>query len=908
MEIWNISSQQNLAWKNFDSDIFYLLQHIDIRQAMKFSPEKAREFLQIHFGYSAFRSGQEEVIRSVVEGKDTLVVMPTGGGKSMCYQIPALLSKGTALIVSPLVALMKDQVDALTRANIRATLINSTLPFSEINQRLHNARFGAYKLIYVSPERLENEKFIEALSLIELSFLAVDEAHCISEWGHDFRPAYLTIPAANEKLGRLPIVALTATATPEVQDDIIKNLGMKQPNAIIRGFDRPNLNYRVEQIQNKIPRLVDICAESGGSNIIYCASRRRVEEFTAVLREHRIHSAGYHGGMANGLRKSVQEHFIEGSCSTIVATNAFGMGVDKSNVRNVVHLDMTLTLEAYYQEAGRAGRDGNPSNCTMLYHFTDRKLQDFFIRSTYPEQSVLEKIYDFLFDLHNTPLGVKPSSAILLDDVQIGNRLSLPVGTVGGVIALFERSGILRRGSAHGLAGLRFTTSRERLMDYHANTQIPERKNALVALLRTVGAEALEEMAYFDLDAMSRKQEITMPDLLEAIRAFQYARLLRFEPPETAGGLTMLLERMPLKRTPLDLNALAERRERAQKKLALVQRYSETPECKRNFLLKYFQENDIVDECGRCSSCTETVIAPKARSARRNFLLQTILSVSAELGGRFGRTVIGDVAKGTRSEKVKKFDLVRAGTFGAAKEFPKQEIMEEIDVAISDKLLSLSPDVHPTLSVSETGWRLIQTVPPPINIRFHGETERVDETLLARLETLRKELSAREDMNPQAILDDETLRKIVIELPQNMSAFQRIKGIGNLFLNRFAPAFLRDITVYLASEQTIPEEKVKLTETMKTTLELAQQGLSLEEISEKRKITIGTVAQQIQDLLEQNFTLDKNSLVSDKLIQAVKVVIRSRTNVPLGEIREALDMDCDFAELRVALAFARKER
>lgn len=874
---------------------------------MAFSSAQAHDFLLKHFGYTAFRNGQIEVIQAIADGSDTLVIMPTGGGKSLCYQIPALLHSGVAIVVSPLIALMKDQVDALTRANIRAAFINSTLGFHEIRQRLHDARFGKYKLLYVAPERLESKEFIEALQKIPLSFLAVDEAHCVSEWGHDFRPSYMSIATANDALGRLPVIALTATATPEVQDDIAHHLQMHSPQRFIRGFNRPNLHYHVLPTKSKIPPVLSIVEEAKGSTIIYCASRKRVEDIATALRSHRLPAEAYHGGMADGTRKSVQERFIGNQCKTIVATNAFGMGVDKADVRNVIHCDMTLSLEAYYQEAGRAGRDGADSTCTMLYAPSDRGLQEFFINSTFPDRTTLEKVYNFLYDFHATPVGIKAYAPVLVDDIQIANRTGAHISVVTTALGLFERAEILRRGSTHGMAGIHITTSRERIHEYYNNTQIPERRTALMALLRTVGAEALEHIVQFDLNDVTRKHDISLDDLLNAIRAFEYARLVRYEPPGASGGLQLLMERMPFARLPLKLDQLSVRRERAIKKLDTVQRYAETPECKRNFLLHYFQEYDIEGECGTCSSCTAAQQQSENRSPRRTFLLQKVLRTVAELDGRFGRTVVVDVAKGSRTQKTRNFNLGKATTFGCASEFTRQEIAEELDSAIAERLVQVSADLYPTVSLAERGRRTVADEPAPMRFRYAATVENRFPALLTTCHAIRKDIATREGIAEQAVIDDSTLLELVNALPRTQKDIAKTLHVGQIFLSRFAPAFLRAIQAYAAAEQESSAVETPLPKRVLASVALARDGYSLQQIAETRGLTPGTVSQHLQEAIELGITLNRQQFIDNNIYERVREFLRHRKLASLRDIRASLDIECDYAELRIAAAFVRED-
>ncbi len=342
------------------------------------------KYLKDSFGYASFRPGQEALVDGITSGRDALGVMPTGGGKSLCYQLPAIMMSGTAIVISPLISLMKDQVDSLNEAGIEATYINSSLDPYEISVRMDGLRHGDYKLVYMAPERLGAYDFIDSLQNLDISLVAVDEAHCISQWGHDFRPSYREIPRfLNQLRPRPPVAAYTATATPKVIEEIMQILELSRPVVQITGFDRPNLFYQVTAPGNKF-RFLDAYLrekDSEESGIIYCSTRKNVESVTAKLREQGYSAAGYHGGMDSQVRKQVQEDFMYDRTKLIVATNAFGMGIDKSDVRFVVHYNMPQNMEAYYQEAGRAGRDGMDAECILMYSASDVVNQKMLIEN-----------------------------------------------------------------------------------------------------------------------------------------------------------------------------------------------------------------------------------------------------------------------------------------------------------------------------------------------------------------------------------------------------------------------------------------------------------------------------------------------------------------------------------------------
>ena len=366
------------------------------------------------FGLSAFRPGQRRVIEAVLSGRPTLAVMPTGAGKSLCYQLPAVALGGTALVVSPLIALMKDQVDALLARGISAAAVSSALAPAALESALGDLAEGRLRLAYVAPERFKSSRFTEALARLgdRLSLLAIDEAHCISEWGHDFRPDYMRIGEVAARIKPPRLVALTATATPEVQRDIVKQLGMEDPAVFVRGFDRPNLRFTVERaggVADKSTRLVALVRRAPGAAIVYAATRKNVELYAARLASAKVRAGAYHAGLGDEERTRTQEQFMAGELDVLVATNAFGMGVDKADVRLVVHADLPRSCEAYYQEAGRAGRDGAPADCVLLFQHGDVKLQEFLIEASTPRVELLRAIWRLLRD--DPHHGVNPAAA-----------------------------------------------------------------------------------------------------------------------------------------------------------------------------------------------------------------------------------------------------------------------------------------------------------------------------------------------------------------------------------------------------------------------------------------------------------------------------------------------------------------
>ena len=357
-----------------------------------------RKALNKYFGHRDFLDGQKEVVDAILAGKDAIAVMPTGGGKSLCYQLPAMVMKGVTVVVSPLIALMKDQVDALTEKGIAAVMINSAITATEQRHHIESLQKGAYKMVYIAPERFRSEAFTKALQKVEVSLFAIDEAHCLSQWGHDFRPDYLLLGNAIREIGNPQIAAFTATATPEVRSDILHHLTLRDPFQCVSGFARPNLALQITPCTNRKEKYKRIRAviEKHKNGIIYCATRKRVEEVHETLNAWGIQVISYHGGMPDSEREQNQESFISRETNIAVATNAFGMGIDRSDVRFVIHFDIPGSIEAYYQEAGRAGRDGETAVCELLFNYADTRTQEFFIEGSNPTSSLILDVHRHL--------------------------------------------------------------------------------------------------------------------------------------------------------------------------------------------------------------------------------------------------------------------------------------------------------------------------------------------------------------------------------------------------------------------------------------------------------------------------------------------------------------------------------
>lgn len=604
---------------------------------MENKKQQLLELLKIHYGFSSFWPGQERVIDNILAGLDTVVIMPTGGGKSLCYQLPALVLDGVTLVISPLIALMKDQVDGLHRISVPATFINSSLSQAETMGRLEAVKQGQYKLLYVAPERFYSPEFMVALKNIKVSLFAIDEAHCISQWGHDFRPSYLKLKKAIELLGRPVVAAFTATATLEVREDIVKQLGLVNSNLVITGFARPNLQFGVINTQDgRKPQFVldAIASAPDGTGIIYTGTRSRADELLQTLLANNIKAVSYHAGMDAEDRKWVQENFMTGQAKVIVATNAFGLGIDKRDIRFVIHYDMPGTIEAYYQEAGRAGRDGQQSFCLLLYSPRDRYLQEFFIKGDNPPPEIILEIYEILKgypigDVQGRPFGDArggESDTVLITYAEIAEQLSdrLPEMAVGTSLKILEREGYITRSHDRvGQAYLKISAQGgpvsggknkiEKIKNDFDLGRAKKQKEIIEKLTRKFGDE-LTAGWHANLDEVAEILAVKKESLLRSIRRLADAGWLEYIPP-FRGTELKILKRVDSGEVKLDFEALKYKLKHAYKKLDLMENYIYHFACRQKYILDYFGEREggVCAKCDNCLTKTTPFHSPLAR-------------------------------------------------------------------------------------------------------------------------------------------------------------------------------------------------------------------------------------------------------------------------------------------------------
>lgn len=560
--------------------------------------------LSSYWGFSEFRSGQDTVVKALLEGNDALVLFPTGGGKSLCYQVPALTLPNLTIVISPLVALMQDQVQQLNDIGIRATFINSTISQRDIEQRLINARNDLYKLIYCAPERLSTPIFQNMLGDLSISLIAIDEAHCISEWGHKFRPSYRKIKESlNTIWDSTPVVALTATATPKVQEDIVLNLGLKDPVIVKKGYIRDNLHYSVIKTENKLRYLKKLLqrTQKGSSLLVYGATRRECEETADFISKLGISCEAYHAGFESRKRAEIQKRWISSKTQCVVSTNAFGMGIDKPDCRYVFHLHPPASLEAYYQEAGRAGRDGNSSWPVLLWSDSDfRGLKENIINSN-PNWDMLNDVYHTLNDELNLALGSYQETKIQIDIDRLCSRNKLSRTQNVKVLEALSDFGIIELYYPFKAeVGLVFRMSRAGFIDYLERISNDKKKEFVDRLYRIFYGH-LSELYYLPMNMLLKELNVTRNSLVKALNVLLNEAVLNYEIREDKPIVFQSEPRM--KQINISRKQAEFYRKQLLDKLSFVSKYVNTELCRNSYFSAYFGDVKPSYSCGSCDNC-----------------------------------------------------------------------------------------------------------------------------------------------------------------------------------------------------------------------------------------------------------------------------------------------------------------
>ncbi|MEM6688502.1 MAG: RecQ family ATP-dependent DNA helicase [Planctomycetota bacterium] len=799
------------------------------------------------FGLVDFRPGQGDVIDAVLAGRDVMCVMPTGGGKSLCYQLPSLHRDGVTIVVSPLIALMKDQVDALRSREIAATLINSSMTLGEQRQAMDAMAAGEFDLVYVAPERLKNSRFLEAIGSTRVSLLAIDEAHCVSEWGHDFRPDYSRLGYFRKRyLGDVQTIALTATATPTVRDDIVAMLELDNPATFVTGFTRDNLRLSVQHLKtdsSKNDRLVEFIDSQDGAGIVYAATRKRCEEIADWLPERVGRPVGvYHAGLDGNQRHRVQEAFMSGKLAAIVATNAFGMGIDKSDIRYVVHYNIPGSLEAYYQEAGRAGRDGLMSRCELLFSYGDRYLQEFFIDNRYPSKDCVRKVYDFLVSRDEDPIE------LTLDEVRQGSRVEETAEAVGTAEVLLAKAGVIRRlDSGNNNAIIRIDSDAPTMLDFMPR-EAKMRRKVMLAIEKVVGRRRYDDV-FVSLNRLMELTDLRRDQLSRILRELRGLKAFDYIPPFRGKAIHFLKRGVPFAKVEIDFGELERRKAAEYEKLEAVIAFAGSATCRQRVILEYFGEENPRD-CKLCDRCDpsgasvghDSTLASASNASGGKTLpdppgfrrgVQVILSGVTRTHGRFGKTLVAQMLCGSKNKKLKQLRLHSLSTYGLLSSMRQSEVVEVMDALVAAGLIEQKEIVErrPTIHVTAFGNEVMMgrtELPPAVRVSYplavkliravahlespsasgdgvktaelegaeHSEDDsgttsvdpfeqEVREALSSRLKRFRGKHAAALGLTPSRVLSNSVIDRLAELKPTTTTALEAVPGVSSDTVEQF---------------------------------------------------------------------------------------------------------------------------
>lgn len=572
------------------------------------------EVLKEYWGYDGFRPMQEEIITAALEGKDVLAIMPTGGGKSICFQVPGLMRDGITLVVTPLIALMKDQVQNLNDRGVRALAIHAGMSRHEVDLALNNAAYGDYKFLYLSPERLGTQLFRSYIDVLGVSFIVVDEAHCISQWGYDFRPDYLRIGELRERIDA-PVIAVTATATPSVAQDIMERLGFKEKLLLKSGFERPNLSYIVRQVEDKYSQILNVCNGVPGTGIVYARNRRKCEELSAFLMAQGVSASFYHAGLGGQARAERQAAWKSGAVRVMVCTNAFGMGIDKPDVRFVVHYDLPESPEAYFQEAGRAGRDGKRSFAVQLWNSVDVRRAKQIEDVSFPSLEYIEDVYQKLHAFFEIPYDTGMGRQLKFKIEDFCKRFGLQRAPAFYALKYLERTEHLTYSEEVDIpTKVRINVDRKSLYDVELADQ--GQANVLEALMRSYTG-IFSFLQQIDEEYVARRAGQTVPQLRQSLYGLSLAHVISYVPTDHSDVVVLHHDRLRPGNVNLMPSRYAMLRESFHARAeAMLEYVSETSECRSRYLLRYFGQTETAD-CGTCDVCRARRAALPARTLQQ---------------------------------------------------------------------------------------------------------------------------------------------------------------------------------------------------------------------------------------------------------------------------------------------------
>jgi ATP-dependent DNA helicase RecQ len=852
--------------------------------------------LKKYFNYDSYRFGQAEIIEDIIRGSNVLAVLPTGAGKSICYQIPALISDNYSIVISPLIALMKDQVDSLNQTSEIAAFINSTQSYHETEKVLQDIHFGKIKIVYVAPERLENPEFAARLKNLNPQYLFIDEAHCISEWGHNFRPSYTKLKDFIEFTCIKKICAFTATATPEVVKDIVKQLGLKNVKVTIKGFERENLFINVEITKRKKERCLELVHQFKTPAIIYTSSRKKAEELSEYLKLNKIKCEFYHAGLDPIIRKKIQEDFIEDRLPLIIATNAFGMGIDKKDIRLVIHFNSTGSIENYYQEIGRAGRDGKNSHTFLLYDDSDVYIHEFFISNSYSTKEIIKNIYNAICDSAQIAIGMKSDKqiAINLQYIKLHTKQDISGAILNSALKYLEDAGYITLNSAYrSLNKIKILFTETRLKNFIKGTSNELMRDVLLYFIRNYGKEIFSKLIAIDLTALQLETGLTKQETIDTIINLEFLGILEFSKADGKESISLIKPRVRSEELKLNYKLINELYISSKQKLDKMVDFVYTHDCRFSYILKYFGEEAINYNCGKCDNCLKL---NGSNESSLSYIKEKVEDLLNEELYELTEKQIADILLG----KGIIIEQKNNRHFNSLVNYKKEDVSQAIRILVSENKILVKSEGRNKLYFS------IKDNSPQIEISekvsSHEKGFENNIELYHLLREIREKASKKFLQSANIICSDDVLAKISQQKPKTKSELFSIPGFNERMFNKVGNDFLElinsidtgKVTPKAAAEINIPQNILE-------TYNLLQKKYSLQEIAKLRKLNEAVISMQIETIIGYLPDIDISSIISKDKLDLISNKFK-KGKKGLKELKEALPKDFSYPMIRIALA------